>query len=436
MRGKESSSRAWPKFVLRLRPNSRSPLTEGAGLAEKNPADKIPPSEQTGHRRDESNGGGRHTRARGGVVETLIAHPVTTVAPRRGPEARGSARGTGASHGDAPWPERGKDSPRGSFLVSDVTGTRAGPIRPNAAAGGFDVCPDPRARARSHRPTGPSRARRRPQHLGATRGPVARLARRPTTRPGRVVVARSLPRVVGGGRLAQQLHRHLQRASTGAQVHHRRRVLPSTAVTLASTHGDHTVKLIDCATRPMPGDARGTQANALGRPVPPDEPQRAGVRLVGPRGGCGTRGRPSACFDSILASPSRAWRFIPKGTSCRWRRGISCTRGGTPRPCARTGRRASTATSVATPWTRTTREERGTGPRRRKPMDRIRGVRRRVPIAIAGHRRGCRRGCRPGCRGCRPGRARRAVHIAANQAEPARGALSPARRALFTQRGG
>ena len=67
-----------------------------------------------------------HIRARGGVVETLIAHPVTTVAPRRGPEARGSARGTGASHGDAPRRRGGKDSPRGSFFSLGRDGNARG----------------------------------------------------------------------------------------------------------------------------------------------------------------------------------------------------------------------------------------------------------------------------------------------------------------------
>ena len=97
------------------------------------------------------------------------------------------------------------------------------------------------------------------------------------------VVARSVPRVVGGGRLAQQLHRHLQRASTGAQVDHRRRVLPRRQDPRVDARRPHR-QADRLRHGPMPGDAGGTQANALGRPVPPDEPQRAGVRLVGPRG--------------------------------------------------------------------------------------------------------------------------------------------------------
>ena len=131
--------------------------------------------------------------------------------------------------------------------------------------------------------------------------------------------------------------------------------------TLASTHGDHTVKLIDCATGRCLATLAGHRRTPWVVRFHPTNPNVLAsgsldheVRLW--------NARTSECvlrFD--FGKPIASLAFHPEGTSCRWRRGISCTRGGTPRPCARTGRRASTATSVATPWTRTTREERGTG---------------------------------------------------------------------------
>ena len=51
--------------------------------------------------------------------------------------------------------------------------------------------------------------------------------------------------------------------------------------TLASTHGDHTVKLIECATGRMVRSAGGTRTDAVGGAVSPDEFGRAGERIAG-----------------------------------------------------------------------------------------------------------------------------------------------------------
>ena len=147
--------------------------------------------------------GSGQTRARGRVVTTRIAPPVTTTErPNVPTPAAAHAVPDCVPIGTAPRRRGGKDAPSSrahlSFWsrVTNADLTARGRRRRH-------VRPDPRPRARSNRAAGQGHARRRPQHLRATTRPPIRpasrrggIARGPV-RP--VDLAPSRPSVVGRG---------------------------------------------------------------------------------------------------------------------------------------------------------------------------------------------------------------------------------------------